>query len=52
MLVKSDKNDNTVMGPNKGIFPLFASKSRNFTSEGMYKFPLFGQKSFENKPVF
>ena len=41
----------TMVRPNKGIFPSFASELRNFTNKGMSKFPLFGQKSCENWPI-
>ena len=33
-----------MVGPNKGIFPLFESKLRNFTNKGMDKVPLFHKK--------
>ena len=42
----------TVVSSNKAIFPLFALKFRNFTNKGMSKFPLFGQKSCENRQFF
>ena len=35
-----------------GNFFLFASNLRNFTNEGMSEFPLLGQKSCENRPIF
>ena len=35
---------NTVVGPNKEIFPLFDSKFRSFTNKGIEKVPLFHKK--------
>ena len=51
-VLKTSNQSSTVVSPNKGtqIRESFPYLHQNFTNKGMSKFPLFGQKSCENRP--